>query len=147
MATPDGLYGTCRLVSRTVEVIESREQLRQFGDDPPGYIHFTPEGRIFAVLTASDRKPVETEADQIAAFGSLIEYTGRCRIEGNTLVTTVDVSAGPASVGTDLIRFFDLHGGNLEIKTVPFQSNKPSLGFGDRKLQSLLMWQRVGREG
>jgi hypothetical protein len=146
MASPIHLHGTWRLVSWSVEVMETGEQLRQFGDDPPGYIHFTPEGRMFAVLTASHRKPVETEADQIAAFGSLIAYTGRYHIEGNNkLVTTVDVSADPSVVGTDLIRFFDL-GDNLKIKTAPFFNTKPSLGLGNRQLQSFLLWQRVGKE-
>jgi hypothetical protein len=146
MASLTHLYGTWRLVSLSVEVMETGEQLRQFGDDPPGYIHFTPEGRMFAVLTASDRKPVETEADQIAAFASLIAYTGRYRIEDNKLVTTVDVSADPSVVGTDLVRFFDLEGDNLEIKTAPFFSQKPSLGLGNKQLQSFLLWKRVGKE-
>jgi hypothetical protein len=146
MTTPTNLCGTWRLVSWTVEVMETGQQLRQFGDDPPGFIHFTVGGRVFAVLTASGRKPVETEADQIAAFGSLIAYTGLYRIEGNRLVTTVDVAADPAAVGTDLVRFFDLNGDKLEIKTAPFFSDKPSLGLGDKQLRSSLSWQRVGQD-
>src|SRR5262245_34073008 len=122
MTSHGDLCGTWRLVSLTAEVLETGEQLRLFGDDPPGYIHFAPEGRMFAVLTASGRKPVETEADQVAAFGSLIAYTGRYRIEGNKLTTTVDVSADPAAVGPDLVRFFEVQGDNLEIKTAPFLS-------------------------
>ena len=118
MASPIHLHGTWRL-SSSVEVMETGEQLRQFGDDPPGYIHFTPEDRMFVVLTASGRKPVETAADQIAAFGSLIAYTGRYRIEGNKLVTTVDVSADPSVVGTDLVRIFDLDGELGVLKKVP----------------------------
>lgn len=145
MASPSDLYGTWRLVAWTVEVMETGEQLRQFGDDPPGFIHFTPEGRMFAVLTASGRKPVETEADQIAAFGSLIAYTGLYRMESNRLITTVDVSADPEAVGTDLVRFFKLIGDGLEIKTAPFFSRKPSLGLSNKQLQSTLLWKRVRR--
>ncbi len=95
---------------------------------------------------SSGRKPVETEADQIAAFGSLIAYTGRYRIEGNKLVTTVDVSADPAAVGADLVSFLDLDGDSLEIKTAPFFSAKPSLGLGNRQLQGFLLWRRVGKK-
>jgi hypothetical protein len=146
MASPTQLYGTWQLVSLKLTVMETGEQLRQFGDDSPGFLHFTPEGRMFAVLTASGRKPVETEADQIAAFGSVIAYTGRYRVEGNKLITTVDVSADPAAVGTDLIRFFNLDGDSLEIQTAPFLSKKPSLGLGNRQLQSFLLWKRVGKE-
>lgn len=142
MASPADLHGSWRLVSWIVEVMDSGEQLRLFGDDPPGFIHFSPEGRMFAVLTASGRKPVETEADQIAAFGSLTAYTGRYRVEGDKLVTTVDVSADPIAVGTDLVRCFVVQGDDLEIKTAPFRSNKPNLNFGDRQLQSHLRWRR-----
>ena len=110
MEIPSNLVGTWRLVSWIVEVMDTHEQLRQFGDNPPGFIHFTPEGRVFAVLSASNRIAVQTEADQIAAFGSIIAYTGRYRVEGNTLVTIVDVSVDPAAVGTDLVRFCDLRG-------------------------------------
>ena len=137
------IHGTWRLVSWVVEVIETSEQIRQFGDDPPGFIHFTPEGRVFAVLTASGRKPVEKEADQVAAFGSLIAYAGRYRVDGNKLVTTVEVSADPGAVGTDLIRFFNLEGDTLEIKTAPFFSEKPNLGLGGKQLQSFLIWKRI----
>ena len=146
MASPANLRGTWRLASWIVEIIETGEQFRQFGDDPPGFIHFTAEGRVFAVLTASGRKPVETEADEIAAFGSLIAYTGTYRIEGNKLLTTVDVSADPAAVGTDLVRYFDISGDELEIKTAPFFSAKPSLGLGEKQLQSFLLWKRIGNE-
>jgi Lipocalin-like domain len=146
MLLPSDLHGTWRLVSWTVEVMETGQRLRPFGDDPPGFIHFTAEGRMFAVLTASGRKPVETDADQVAAFGSLIAYTGLYRIEDNKLVATVDVSADPAAVGTDVVRFIDLHGDNLEIRTAPFLSTKPSLGLGKKQLQSFLVWERVRRE-
>lgn len=145
MASPSDLHGTWKLVSWAIEVMATGKQIRQFGDEPPGFIHFTPEGRMFAVLTASGRKPVETEADQVAAFASLIAYTGRYRTEGNKLVTAVDVSADPAAVGTDLVRFFDLDGDNLKIITAPFFSRKPSLGLGDKQLQSFLVWKRVAR--
>jgi hypothetical protein len=146
MAAAAELAGTWRLLSWSIEVLESGEQFHQFGDNPPGYIHFTSDGRAFAVLTASDRKPVETEMDQIAAFGSLIAYTGRYRVEGNRLVTKVDVSADPAAVGTELVRFYRLEGDRLEITTTPFVSQKPSVGFGGRQIRSHLLWQRGERE-
>jgi hypothetical protein len=146
MVSPPNLFGTWRLVTWVVEVMDTGEQFRQFGDKPPGFIHFTPEGRVFAVLSAEDRHPVQTEADQIAAFGSIIAYTGRYCVEGNTLVTTVDVSVDPAAVGTELVRFYSLEEDTLEIKTAPFYSNKPSLGLGDKKLQSFLLWQRERME-
>jgi hypothetical protein len=142
MVSVTELCGTWRLVAWTVELIETGEQLRPFGNVPTGFIHFTPEGRLFAVRTASGRKPVATDEDQIAAFSTLVAYAGRYRIDGNTLVTAVDVSADPAMVGTELVRFFTLNGSDLEIKTAPFMSDKPSHSLGNRQLRSRLSWRR-----
>lgn len=142
MPDPHPLHGTWKLVSWVTEVIETKERLHLFGEAPPGYIHFTPDGRTFAILTASNRKPVETEADQIRAFGSLVAYSGRYKLEEGKLVTTVDVSADPAVVGTELVRYFDLNGDELEIRTAPFLSHKPNLGLGDKLLQSCLTWRK-----
>jgi hypothetical protein len=114
------------LVSWITEVIETKERYKLFGETPSGFIHFTGDGRVFALLTAEGRKPVTTESDQVSPFGSLVAYTGRYRVEGDRLITTVDVYADPGSVGTELIRHFKYHGETLEIITAPFVSAKPS---------------------
>jgi hypothetical protein len=147
MADPSALHGTWRLLSWELETMDNSERRRMFGEDPPGFFHFTPEGRVFAILTASGRKPVLSEVDEIAAFGSLVAYSGLYRIQGNRLITRVDVSADPGAVGTELVRYFDINGDRLEISTAPFTSNKPSVGLGSRPLRSFLSWQRVTSNG
>jgi dipeptidyl aminopeptidase/acylaminoacyl peptidase len=145
MVDPSELHGTWRLLSWELETLDNGERRRMFGDNPPGFITFAPDGRMFAILTAAGRKPVETEADEIAAFGSLIAYTGLYRIEENRVITRVDVSADPGTVGTELVRYFEIHGDRLDIWTAPFTSKKPSVGLGNRPLRSFLSWLRVSK--
>ena len=145
MGNAASLLGTWKLKSWVTEVVETKERFSIFGALPNGYIHFNLDGRVFAVLTAEERKPVASEADQIVAFSTLVAYTGRFRIDGNKLITTVDVSADPAMVGTDLVRFYKCEEDSLDITTAPFVSDKPSHSFGGRLLQSYLLWQRERR--
>lgn len=142
MVDAASLLGTWKLKSWTTEVIETKQRLSFFGTAPNGYIHFGSDGRVFAVLTAEDRKAVSTEADQIAAFSTLVAYTGRFKINGNKLITTVDVSADPAMVGKDLVRFYKCDEDTLDITTAPFVSDKPSHDLEGKLLQSYLLWQR-----
>ena len=136
------LLGNWKLKSWTTEVIDTKQRLSFFGDAPKGYIHFGSDARVFAVLTAEHRKVVTSEADQIAAFSTLVAYTGRFKIDGDKLITTVDVSADPGMVGKDLVRFFKSDGATLEIITAPFISDKPAHDLGGKLLQSYLLWQR-----
>jgi hypothetical protein len=142
MASLSDLLGTWKLVSWSVEVMDTGEKFSRFGAHPSGFLQFTPGGRMFAILTAEERRPIETDADQIAAFESLVAYTGQFRIEEDRIITTVDVAADPDAVGKESLRYFDLTGDTLTVRTPPFRSSKPSLRLGDRPLQSLLVWTR-----
>jgi hypothetical protein len=99
-----------------------------------------PTGRVFAILTADNRKAPVTSEDQIEAFRSIVAYSGTYRLEGNTLVTTVDVSADESWVGTELRRIVRIDGDRMEIETHPFVSPKASDGFDNQNLQSSLTW-------
>jgi hypothetical protein len=133
------------LKSWVTELVETKEKLTFFGALPNGYIQFSSEGRVFSVLTAEERKPVKSEADQIAAFSTLVAYAGCFKIDGNKLITTVEVSADPAMVGKDLVRFYKCDADTLDITTAPFVSDKHSHDFGGKILQSYLLWQREKR--
>ena len=142
MGEARALYGTWKLKSWVTEVLETKERFTFFGSTPNEFIHFSDEGRTFALLTAEGRKPVQSEADQIDAFSSLVAYTGRYRIDGDRLVTTVDASADPSWVGTELVRYYKCDNDSLEITTAPFVSPKPSQALGEKLLQSYLLWLR-----
>jgi hypothetical protein len=90
------------------------------GKSPTGYILFLPEGRMAVVITAESRKVPTTDQDRADLFNSLVAYTGKYRVDGDKWVTTVDVSANPAWVGTEQTRTFRLTGDQLQEITAWF---------------------------
>lgn len=50
----------------------------------------TREGRAVTVTLAEIRNPGETNVERSALHKSMLAYTGKYRIEGNELITTVD---------------------------------------------------------
>lgn len=143
MTTESRVLGTWRLESLVWRVVETGEESEPYGRHPGGYIHFTADGRVFAIITSEQRSPVRSEADQIAAFASQVAYTGRYRIEGSTFTTKVDIASDPAWSGIELAREFSLEGDRLTITTAPFVTPKVSRGMGDKLLRAHLIWTRT----
>ena len=111
---PAPIVGIWRLVSfeREYQATGEREDTR--GKNPTGYIIFTPEGRMAVVITNEGRKAPNTDQDRAGLFNSLVAYTGRYRVDGDKWITTVDVSANPALVGTEQTRSFRVTGDRLQ---------------------------------
>jgi len=111
------ILGVWRLVSfeREYQATGAREDTR--GKNPTGYIIFTPEGRMAVVITNEGRKAPNTDQDRAGLFNSLVAYTGRYRVDGDKWITTVDVSANPALVGTEQTRTFQVTGDRLQEMT------------------------------
>jgi hypothetical protein len=111
------ILGIWRLVSfeREYQATGQKEDTR--GKNPTGYIIFTPEGRMAVVITNEGRKAPNTDQDRAGLFSSLVAYTGRYRVDGDKWITTVDVSANPALVGTEQTRTFRVTGDRLQEMT------------------------------
>jgi hypothetical protein len=113
-AERDVLVGNWRLVSFEREYQSAGEREYPMGKAPTGYILFLPEGRMAVLITAEGRKAPATEQDRAGLFNTSVAYTGAYRVEGDKWVTTVDVSANPAWVGTDQTRSFRITGNRLQ---------------------------------
>jgi hypothetical protein len=111
------LVGLWRLVSflREYQATGDREML--MGSTPAGYILFLPEGRMAVVITGEGRKAPTTDEDRAGLFKSLVAYTGPYRVDGAKWITTVEVSANPASVGTEQARAFEISVDRLQEMT------------------------------
>ena len=114
---PAAVEGTWRLVSYEVEVKATGEMFPPMGDAPSGYTIFTPEGRVWFMLTGEGREAGESEREKARLLETVIAYTGRYRIEGDTWITAVDVAWNPAWVGTEQRRQFKLEGDRLQVLT------------------------------
>jgi hypothetical protein len=112
-ADRDILVGNWRLVSFEREYQATGEREYPMGTTPTGNILFFPEGRMAVVITAEGRKAPTTDQDRAGLFNSLVAYTGTYRVDGDKWITTVDVSANPAWVGTEQTRSFRVTGDRL----------------------------------
>ena len=132
-----GIWG---LVSYEVESQATGQREPVLGNNPTGYIIFTPEGRMMVVLTGEGRKAPNTDQDRADLLKSLVAYTGMYRIEGDKWITKVDVSANPAWVGDEQTRFFRVDGGRLQESTAFMQwAVRPEKGM----VRFILTWERA----
>ena len=111
------LVGMWRLMTFQREYQASGERESPMGSAPTGYILFLPEGRMAVVITGEGRKPPTTDEDRVGLFKSLVAYTGPYRVDGAKWITTVEVSANPAAVGTEQPRAFEISGDGLQEMT------------------------------
>ena len=132
------LVGAWKLNSFFIESVQTKERKNVFGERPTGYLIITPE-RLITVITAEGRKPPQTDEDRASGFRTLLAYTGPYRIEGNQLITKVDVAWNEAWRGTDQKRLFRLEGGKLILQSAPAPSaTSPEMGM----VQATLEWER-----
>ena len=116
-ATATPVEGSWRLVSYDVEVKDGGDTFPPMGDHPTGYVMFSPEGRVWFVLTGEGREAGESAQEKARLLETVIAYTGRYRIEGDTWITAVDVAWNPAWVGTEQRRQFKRDGDRLQVLT------------------------------
>jgi Lipocalin-like domain len=141
----DGFVGVWKLVSYSTQDPDTHVVFYPFGERATGYIVYTAEGRMFAILAAEGRKPltggnritapVEDRAD---AFTTATAYSGTYTLTEGQVVHHVDISVNPNWVGTDQVRFTWLEGNRLTIVTPPLPTRP------DGKLRvSTLVWERT----
>ncbi len=117
------LHGVWRLTSLKLQVVGDESQARDvFGSNPKGYLIFTTEGRMTAVVSSADRKPPTNDADNIALMKSFLAYTGKYTIEGDKWITKVDVSWNEVYSAQDQVQFFKVDGDRLAVRTAERES-------------------------
>ena len=109
------LVGVWKLLSYQTEFQDGSPKRAMFGEHPTGYIIFTSEGRLMAVIEAEGRKTPSTESDRAELLKTLIAYSGKYRVEGNQWITSVDTAWNPAWDGTDQVRTFQVVGDRLMV--------------------------------
>jgi hypothetical protein len=149
MATAQGqsnnaLVGTWKLESATITT-EKGEVRNSWGDHPLGFITYTEDGRMSAILTVNDRKPlsisdfISAPANERAeAFATMTAYAGRYDFTGAEVTHHVEAASMPNDVGTDLKRLVKLNGDRLVLTVV-----KPYLRGGLMVRSQELIWKRL----
>jgi hypothetical protein len=121
----DGIVGAWSLVSFDVDEGKGAEKPR-FGPNPVGYLIYSANARMAAVLAGTRRpaldSPAGTSASEEArtqALSNFLAYAGRYEIRGDRVFHHVEVSVFTNLMGVTLERRFALEGDTLTIRTVP----------------------------
>ena len=93
---------------------------------------------MMAYLEAETRKPPKTDEERIAAYRSIIAYTGKYRLEGDRWITRVDGSWNVTWTGTDQERVFKFEDEQLHVVS---QWNL-ALAYDNRMVRGILVWER-----
>ncbi len=138
MGSNRSLVGTWKILSCVLEDLETKEQKPVWGVNPNGYIVMTPEGRWMVIQTAEGRSVPQNDEDRVAAFKSLLAYSGKYRTEGNKVTIEVDIAADESWNGSEQVRFYKLIGDELHIEAAP----QRYANFGDRVMRGILVWKK-----
>ena len=136
------LLGTWKLVSAIREEIPSGHNTDYFGPNPAGYLHYSPEGRMIALIVRGDRKrpagAVAGAGEIEALFKSAVSYTGTYALEGDQVIHRVDASLNEIWTGSQQRRTVRFAGERLQLSTP--QSPDPLDGLLSVRTMT---WERV----
>ena len=142
--TPEeaALVGSYRLASFR-DIADDGEVREPLGPDAIGLIIYSAERCISAVLMRSDRPNFAegdilggSDAERIAAFGTVSAYAGRWTIEEAHVVHRLEAATFPNWTGTVQRRPYELEGDRLLL--LP-----PRLLMDGKMRRSELVWERV----
>jgi hypothetical protein len=124
VSVENALIGTWQLKSFSLIVLDTKETSRPYGENPTGYIQFSPGGHMVMFLAAGELKPPAsgsyTDADRADVHRAIVgAYAATYTVEGNRVTYHVLTSWRPEWIGRDQIRYFEINGTNLTIKTTP----------------------------
>ena len=113
-AAEPSLVGNWKLVAFQT-ILDNEPPRDALGPSPKGYLILTPEGRMMTLITSSNRKAGADDPERAALHKTMFSYSGRYRAEGDTFITTVDVSWNEAWNGTEQKRHYRFEGDKLLI--------------------------------
>jgi hypothetical protein len=142
LAADNPLLGTWKLKSYMREVAATGERYNERGEHPSGYLSYSADGRMYAIITWDNRitphDVVPTDQERIKLFGSMISYAGTYTLDAEKVVHHVDISWNQNWTGTDQVRFYKLEGNTLTITSALAKN------FTDgREGRSILVWERL----
>ena len=85
LAENNPLVGTWKLKSFVRETVGTGERYNQLGEHPQGFLGYSSDGRMYAILVAGDRiKPQEeapTDEERIKLHKSMMAYAGTYTVD------------------------------------------------------------------
>ncbi len=139
----DKLVGTWKLLSASLSTAGGERNDAPFGPSPTGFLTYTREGRMSAMISYGGRKPLSVSDWSLAAvdekaeaFGTFLAYSGRYTVTEDQVIHHVEISSLQNSVNTDLVRLIKFQVDRIILATPPTSINE--------KIQTWeLVWERV----
>ena len=120
------LLGTWRMISWTVEFLDTGEHAHALGKNPKGYINYASDGRMLVLVLKGDRPNptslVPTPEEKIALYDSMFAYSGTYSVQHDRVTHHLDMSWNKAWEGTNQIRLLHFDGDRLTFTTSPAKS-------------------------
>ena len=91
-ATVASLVGQWRLLSFDLETKDGGDRHPGFGSNPKGRLIVLPTSIMMAILTPSGRTMPKTSEERALAFQTMVAYSGPFKVEGDQLLTSVDIT-------------------------------------------------------
>ena len=142
MPNEDDLVGTWKLVSAW-STRPNGERVGLYGEHPIGFLTYTKEGRMTAIISDSGRPPLSSDddlvvptAERAAAFSTFGAYAGTFRIEADCVIHHVEISLLQNWVSTDQVRRMKLERDRLTLWP-------PASVLGGEQREYELMWERL----
>ncbi|MEQ1353905.1 MAG: lipocalin-like domain-containing protein [Candidatus Acidiferrum sp.] len=139
------IIGTWKLVSAKITT-DTGEVRDSWGPNPVGFLTYTSDGRMSAVLTLSGRKNLSVSdfisapaAERAEAFASMTAYAGRYTFSGDKVIHHVEAASTPNDVGASMERVIV----QLDADRLVLRVAKPYLRGGMMVRQQELVWERV----
>ncbi len=118
----DKLVGTWKLVSASSTTSTGERKEAPYGPSPVGFLTYTADGRVTALISYGGRKPLGTLAsleEQAEAFKTFLAYAGRYTLNGDEVTHHVEISSIQSYVGKDLVRNVKFQGDQILLVTPP----------------------------
>ena len=134
------LVGAWKLVSASSTTSSGERNETPYGAKPLGFLTYTAEGRVTAMISYEGRKSLSagggTIEEQAEAFKTFLAYAGRYTFGGDKVTHHVEISSIQNYVDRDLVRSIKLQGDQITLITPPTQVNG--------KNQTIeLVWRRL----
>lgn len=141
--TNDQLVGMWKLVSASSTTSTGERSETPYGPSPAGFLSYTADGRVTALISYGGRKPLSggggalaQQEEQAEAFKTFFAYAGRYTLAGDKVTHHVEISSIQNYVGKDLVRSVQFQGDQIILVTPPTPVNG--------KIQTVeLIWQRL----
>ena len=80
------VVGNWKLVSFVSEELATGKKIALLGEHPKGYLIYTPQGRMMAIIVHETRSPPKVDEDRINLHKYMYAYSGRYAVEGEKVV-------------------------------------------------------------